>query len=134
MLPSPWILIAVGLAFAAVAGWGGYQHIRASDAVGERNVAIKEKQVAEAERDVAKADTARAVTANEKLQAANQELQELRERERKILAQVVSDLEAINEAVAGQTKAVNDLKESNADVKAYLDSVVPPDVRQLLDK
>ncbi len=131
---NPWVLLAVGLAFAGVASWGGYQAIRAEAAIGDKRVAENEKATAEAEKAVAESDRNRAVDANKQLQAANQELQEARERERKILAQVVSQLDEINANVEGQSRAVNDLKETNADIAAYLSANAPDDVKRLLDR
>lgn len=51
----------------------------------------------------------------------------------KLLVKMSDDLTSITRATAATTKAVNDLKESNDDVRQFLGTIVPPDLRKLYE-
>jgi predicted metal-binding transcription factor (methanogenesis marker protein 9) len=52
----------------------------------------------------------------------------------RIIAEMAEQLAAIGQAVTETNQAVGDLKDANEDVRAYLASPVPPDLRLLLDR
>ena len=86
---------------------------------------------AEAERDRARADLTLAADANRKAVATIADMQAQARRDNQVTAAMVDELKRINEALAVQSAALTDLEKSNADVRAYLDTAVPDDLRRL---
>lgn len=89
---------------------------------------------AEAARAKIAAELVLAVQANESNLRTIADLQERERRDNVILAQIFAEIEAINRGVADTSQAIVDLEKANADVRAYLGTVVPPDLGLRLDR
>ncbi|NGO50411.1 hypothetical protein [Allomesorhizobium camelthorni] len=114
------ILVAVVLAFLSLAGamlW-------------YRGEAI----AAEADRARAIADLNTAVDANKAQEETIGRLRASAEANDRIIAEMAEQIADIGQAVTETNQAVGDLKDANEDVRAYLASPVPPDLKRLLDR
>lgn len=86
---------------------------------------------AEAEKVTAQLEGAR--RANERQQAALLQLAELRKQNDAILSRIYSQLEIISGRVNEQNKSIAELRRSSDEVRDYLDTAIPADLRRLLD-
>lgn len=92
-----------------------------------------EATAAAAERDRAMADLALAVTANDEARRTIDALQEQSRMDSRLTAQLVQQIQEVNKNLTAQNTALNDLERLNVAVKAYLDAVVPDDLRKLYE-
>lgn len=86
---------------------------------------------AEADAARARADLVLAHEANKHALAAIASMQEQARRDSRLTAELVEEMRRINEGLAEQADKLTELEKSNADVRAYLDTVVHPDLRKL---
>ena len=89
---------------------------------------------ARAELDLARVDLRIAEDANAAQQATIGRLRASEEANNKIIADMAADLDAIRQGQDETTEAIGELKESSDDVRAYLGTVVPAGLQQLLNK
>lgn len=87
-----------------------------------------------AARDRALADLAGALDANRALNAALVRARAQAEINDRAMAGVAQELAKINASIVGTASALRDLETSNADVRAYLGTVVPPAVELQLNR
>lgn len=113
-----YLVLGVGLIFAALAGLALYYR---ADAATQRGLA----QATQAQLDTAKA-------VNDIQTATIARLAKLREADDALLLEVRDRLGTINTATQATTEAVANLERSNADVKAFLGTRLPSDLRCLL--
>lgn len=93
-----------------------------------------EATAALAERDRAKADLQVAVDANAASQATIGRLRADAEHNSQIISQMADDLDAINKAMSETNDALDELKATNQDVRTYLGTAVPADLKAILNK
>lgn len=89
---------------------------------------------AAAERDRAYADLRVAVEANRINLDAIAALRAEAEANDRLNAELAERLEAINASIVEGNKVLGELRETNADVRSYLDTPVPDDLRRLYDR
>jgi LysB family phage lysis regulatory protein len=89
---------------------------------------------ARAELDMARVDLKIAMDANAAQQATIGRLRAEAEANDKLLAEMAADVEAIRQGQEETGKAIEDLQEASDDVRTYLNTAVPADLRKLLDK
>lgn len=82
----------------------------------------------------ARADLNTAVAANRAQEETIGRLRASAEANDRIVAEMADRLATINEAITETNQAVGDLKDANLDVRDYLGTAVPPDLRLLLDR
>lgn len=108
------ILVVVCLALGGAVAWYGW---------------TAEKYKAEAA--FAIADRDRAVDANKDAENTISALQEQSRLDSRLTASMVEEMRKISDGLAEQSQQIDELEKSNADVRAYLDTVVPADLRKL---
>jgi LysB family phage lysis regulatory protein len=86
---------------------------------------------AQAAASQAKAERDTAVQANKEAAATIDALQEQSRLDSRLTASLVEQMRQINDGLAAQGQQLTELEKQNADVRAYLDSLVPPDLRRL---
>jgi LysB family phage lysis regulatory protein len=86
---------------------------------------------AEADALKAKADRAAAVEANKQAVATIDALNEQARIDSKLTASLVEQMRQINDSLTAQGQQLTELEKQNADVRAYLDTLVPADLRKL---
>lgn len=86
---------------------------------------------AEADAARARADLVLAHEANKHALDTIASMQEQARRDSRLTAELVEEMRRINQGLAEQADKLTELEKSNADVRAYLDTVVPPDLRKL---
>jgi LysB family phage lysis regulatory protein len=86
---------------------------------------------AEADAVKAKADRAAAVEANKQAAATIDALHEQARLDSKLTASLVEQMRQINDSLTAQGQQLTELEKQNADVRAYLDTLVPADLRKL---
>lgn len=86
---------------------------------------------AEADAIRARASLALAQEANKQAIDTIAAMQAQAERDGRLTAELVDEMRRINEGLADQAEKLTELERSNADVRAYLDSLVPDDLRRL---
>lgn len=111
---------AVVIAFLSLGIWGVYQR---SNAISAR-----------AERDKAYADLRLAVDANRTNQETIARLKADAERDNQLSAEVLAALDRISADVAEGNKTLDEMKDANEDVRAYLSGRVPADLDKLLNR
>ncbi|BCH20162.1 hypothetical protein [Mesorhizobium sp. L-2-11] len=109
--------LAVFLAVAALALW-------------YRGEAIS----AEADRDRAIADLNTAVDANKAQEETIGRLRASAAANDRIIAKIAADVATISTNTTETNQAIGDLKDANEDVRAYLSTVVPADLKRVLDR
>lgn len=87
--------------------------------------------VARAAKQMAIADRDKAVEANTAAQNTISALQEQSRLDSRLTASLVEEMRKISDGLAEQSQQIDELEKSNADVRAYLDTVVPADLRKL---
>jgi LysB family phage lysis regulatory protein len=112
-----YIALAVLLAFMGLGGVALYYRAEAADAA-------KEAQQAISDRD-------KAVEANAASQNTISALQEQSRLDSRLTSSLVEEMRKISDGLAEQSQQIDELEKSNADVRAYLDTVVPADLRKL---
>lgn len=110
---------ALAITFAVLAGAALWYRGEAIEAAGER--------------DRAKTELATAVAVNASQKAAIERLTAFREMDDKLLVELQDKLSALATQTQRTTDAVRDLETTSADVKAYLSSPVPDDLRRVLN-
>lgn len=86
---------------------------------------------ARAEAQQAISDKDKAVEANKDAQNTISALQEQSRLDSRLTASFVEEMRKISDGLAEQSQQIDELEKSNADVRAYLDTVVPADLRKL---
>ncbi len=86
---------------------------------------------ARAEAQQAISDKDKAVEANTAAQNTISALQEQSRLDSRLTASLVEEMRKISDGLAEQSQQIDELEKSNADVRAYLDTVVPADLRKL---
>lgn len=89
---------------------------------------------AAAERDRAIADLNTAVDANKAQEETIGRLRASAAANDTIIAKIAADVATITTNTAETNQAVGDLKDANEDVRAYLGTAVPDDLKRLLDR
>lgn len=84
-----------------------------------------------AEATIARAELTKAVDANKDAQNTISALQEQSRLDSRLTASFVEEMRKISDGLAEQSQQIDELEKSNADVRAYLDTVVPADLRKL---
>lgn len=115
-------LIIAGLVLLAFLSVGGVALWYRGEAISASAAAAKAK----AERDTA-------VQANKEAAATIDALQAQSRLDSRLTASLVEQMRQINDGLAAQGQQLTELEKQNADVRAYLDSLVPPDLRRLYD-
>lgn len=92
-----------------------------------------EAAVAATEAAQARANLAVAVDANKAMKAANDRLRATEAANDKIISEQADLIEAANDKLAEQSAELDALKETDPDVKSYLDRPVPDGLSKLLD-
>ncbi len=90
-------------------------------------------QAISAHAQTAKAEAALsdAVQANDAAAHTISALQEQSRLDSRLTASLVEEMRKISDGLAEQSQQIDELEKSNADVRAYLDTVVPADLRKL---
>ena len=112
-----YIALAVLLAFMGLGGVALYYRAEAADAAKEAQQAIADKD--------------KAVEANTAAQNTISALQEQSRLDSRLTASLVEEMRKISDGLAEQSQQIDELEKSNADVRAYLDGVVPAELRKL---
>ncbi|RWI99790.1 hypothetical protein [Mesorhizobium sp.] len=89
---------------------------------------------AEAAARQAKADLAVAVDANRAQEEAIGRLRASAAANDKIIAKMAADIATINTSTTETNQAIGDLRDANEDVRAYLSTAVPADLKRVLDR
>lgn len=79
----------------------------------------------------ARADLVLAQAANKRALDTIASMQEQARLDSRLTADLVEEMRRINEGLAEQAGKLDELERSNEDVRAYLDTVVPADLRKL---
>lgn len=79
----------------------------------------------------ARVDLAAAKDANDTAAKTIAALQEQSRLDSRLTASLVEEMRKISDGLAEQSGKLDELEKSNADVRAYLDTVVPADLRKL---
>lgn len=114
-----YIRIAILVAFMAVGGMALWFRAEAATAAAEAQQARLNLAVAE--------------DANEAMKAANDRLRATEAANDKIISEQADQIDAANDKLAEQSAELDALKETDPDVKSYLDRPVPPGLSKLLD-
>lgn len=88
---------------------------------------------AAAERDQARSDVKTAVAVNASQQAVMDRLTEYRKVDDKLLTDLQGRLGEIASSAGAATSAIRELEKTSADVKTYLATPVPADLKRMLD-
>ncbi len=86
---------------------------------------------AQAQAAQARADLATARQANAEAVKTISALQEQSRIDSRLTASLVEEMRKINDGLAAQAARLTELESQNADVRAYLDTAVPADLRKL---
>ena len=89
---------------------------------------------AAADAAAARADLSTALAANAAQEATIGRLRASAEANDRILAETADRLDAISRTLFETNSSIVDLKDANEDVRSYLGTPVPPDLRLLLDR
>ena len=111
------IMAIFAIAFLSLGGVALYYRAEAADAAKEAQQAIADKD--------------KAVEANKDAQNTISALQEQSRLDSRLTASLVEEMRKISDGLAEQSQQIDELEKSNADVRAYLDTVVPADLRKL---